>query len=380
MLFRKGSGTERWGWAVVGPVLTVFLAVACAPASIPTAAPESPAVSPSAPTPVPVIPTVSPTATPAVAASTSIPATWDREADVVVVGAGIGGMCAALAAAQQNVRVVRPDEEPGGIPGEAALMLVQEDIDVILLEASAETGGVALVSEGVIHVWGAKTLKELQQRIPSMDPMLGQVFVDSYAETISWLRDTGAPWEQPPEGVINEQGENTLLLGQTYDRKRQTLDHLETVFRDAGGELLTRTKVGKLFADPEGRVVGLRAVREDGTFLDIKAKRAVVLAPGGFEANGEALLMAAEVGAQLSSELAVFYGHPTAGLSGPYAGIVINGKGQAIGIDSVPVPGLYAIPHTAGGDFHEEYGESLALSAILGRIAGQNAAAEEPWE
>ena len=126
--------------------------------------------------------------------------------------------------------------------------------------------------------------------------------------------------------------------------------------------------------------MGIQAVREDGTFLDIKAKRAVVLAPGGFGAGDDVLLMATEAGAQLSNGFAVFHGDRATGLTGPYAGIIINDKAQATGADTVPIPGLYAIPHTAGGDFFEEHGGSLAFSAVLGRIAGQNAAAGEPWD
>jgi succinate dehydrogenase/fumarate reductase flavoprotein subunit len=75
---------------------------------------------------------------------------------------------------------------------------------------------------------------------------------------------------------------------------------------------------------------------------------------------------------------APFFGiQVTAGISGTYGGLKINTKGQVLGPCSLPIPGLYAAPHTAGGIFYETYGGSLGGCAVWGRIAGTNAGAEK---
>ncbi len=53
-------------------------------------------------------------ATPAVAAGA--PRKWDKETDVVIIGSGIAGLCAAIEAADAGVSaiVLEKDAEPGG--------------------------------------------------------------------------------------------------------------------------------------------------------------------------------------------------------------------------------------------------------------------------
>ena len=53
------------------------------------------------------------------------PAKWDKTVDVVVAGAGVGGLCAAVRAATKGAKVV-------------------------LLEASKRTGGTGLFSSGLV--------------------------------------------------------------------------------------------------------------------------------------------------------------------------------------------------------------------------------------
>jgi hypothetical protein len=70
-------------------------------------------------------------------------------------------------------------------------------------------------------------------------------------------------------------------------------------------------------------------------------------------------------------------GRMTPAHGGTYGGLKINTKGQVLGPCSLPIPGLYAAPHTAGGIFYETYGGSLGGCAVWGRIAGTNAGAEK---
>jgi tricarballylate dehydrogenase len=64
----------------------------------------------------------------------------------------------------------------------------------------------------------------------------------------------------------------------------------------------------------------------------------------------------------------------TGGISATYGGLAINDKCQVLGGAQIPIPGLSAAPHTAGGIFYETYGGSLGGCATFGRLAGKYAA------
>ena len=63
------------------------------------------------------------------------------------------------------------------------------------------------------------------------------------------------------------------------------------------------------------------------------------------------------------------------GVSMTYGGVAINEKTEVLRKDGYPVKGLYAVPGTAGGIHDLYYGGALAVCAVFGKIAGQNAAA-----
>jgi succinate dehydrogenase/fumarate reductase flavoprotein subunit len=73
---------------------------------------------------------------------------------------------------------------------------------------------------------------------------------------------------------------------------------------------------------------------------------------------------------------APFYGiQATGGISATYGGLAINEKCQVLGAARIPIPGLYAAPHAAGGIFYESYAGSLAVCTTFGRLAGKYATA-----
>lgn len=351
-------------------------------------------------------------------------------------------------------------------------------------------------------------------------------------------------------------GENAVGLGTDYKIKKATLIGIGDYFKSKGGEIQLKTKAIKLFTDDAGKVIGIRVMKADKSFADIKTK-AVILASGGFQNNpemkvkylgryadqsvarcvpynrGEAMLMAQEVGALASRALGSAYGHlqpypsivpqtdeeyesfdipllqglmgaiqrfsvgciavnvggrrfidesvnknddllnfevctqdegrifviidselatpsltqinlikdnggvvetadtiaeladkigahgyngaqvkhtleefndaidkgdttslpvarlaslkklaappfyavqATAGISGPYGGIQIDARAQVLGRGNLPIAGLYAAPHAAGGIYSKHYGGSLGLCAVFGRISGLSAA------
>jgi succinate dehydrogenase/fumarate reductase flavoprotein subunit len=62
------------------------------------------------------------------------------------------------------------------------------------------------------------------------------------------------------------------------------------------------------------------------------------------------------------------------GVSMTYGGVAIDERARALDGNGRPVPGLYAVPGTAGGVHHLHYGGALAPAGVFGMIAGEQAA------
>ncbi|HLI29099.1 MAG TPA: FAD-dependent oxidoreductase [Chloroflexota bacterium] len=217
--------------------------------------------------------------------------------DVTVVGAGMAGLAAALAAQEHGARVA-------------------------LLEAGPEPGGSAALSAGFVATY--PTYDALRAAIPLGDPDQGRVLVDGYEAAIQWLRALGV-------AVVPAES-NEFRFGRTHHLEPPAaLRHLATVFQARGGQLHTRTRAVRLTTDETGRVTGVVARQPAG--LVAFASGAVVLASGGFQGNpelttryigrwadrmlvrsnphsvGDGLLMGLAVGAATSRGLHAFYGH-----------------------------------------------------------------------
>ncbi len=234
---------------------------------------------------------------------------WDLEADVVVAGAGHGGLCAAVAAAEAGA-------------------------DVVLLEISSKTGGGSAWSGGYIHAMNLQDWEEYNAHMEGLhDPVLAKLFIETFREEfIPWLQELDAYFEGPGEGIAFS-GDYSMGKGEPgMLRHRLYFDSLEEILADKGGSLLTRTRALKLFTDDSGAVIGLRAQNVDtGEFMNIGAK-AVILATGNFCNNkgmmnqfvgpfahrakpmavpystGDGILMAQDVGAMLSGNMSTWSG------------------------------------------------------------------------
>ena len=241
--------------------------------------------------------------------------------DVVVVGAGGGGECAAVSAAQQGVRV-------------------------ILLEVSQKTGGGQAYSGGILHDAGLKTWNDYLAYTEGLhDPVLGYTYVSTFRSVfLQWLTSIGA-YYTPGTGVGPLwSGDPTLGHGEPgYEGHRLYFNSLEKAFAGfGGGPILLKTRGLKILTDEYGDIAGVRActwvnspTEQNPSTFDITAK-AVILACGNFinnpelkmryigpyadkafpmgvpYARGDGMLMAQELGASLSGSMSTFSGIPVA--------------------------------------------------------------------
>ena len=238
------------------------------------------------------------------------PAKWDLVTDVVVAGAGVGGLCAAVRAATLGCKVV-------------------------LIEASKKTGGTGLFSSGLVGFARGTDFKKVMENAPYTDPVLGKTVIDNFGNMKNFFAEVGAPYKElPPFNWQTYRLEGYILLGgkPIPEGARAYAEGMEAIFAKNGGTLLKETKAVGLFQSPAGKVAGIKVAGRNGAMKTIGAK-AVILACGSFSNNkellvrylapeadltaarcvpyndGTGLLMGLSAGAILSRSLGTFYGH-----------------------------------------------------------------------
>ena len=237
----------------------------------------------------------------------SVDVVVDVAVDVVVVGAGLGGVSAALRAAEAGLRVT-------------------------LIEAGATIGGTAYYSGGGVHIWGAETWDDYRRHSPLSDPALTRALFDGFRPYIDWLATTGAPGSYA-RTVIRGLGLLKYQLGRTMApwARRRWFDHVVRRFEALGGTVVTGARARRLLRDGGGRIGGV-VFDHQGCETRIVAP-AVILAAGGFQAApdllsryigipaeafvqrsvatdvGDGLRLAVEAGAATTPSMDSIYGH-----------------------------------------------------------------------
>ncbi|HBC32160.1 MAG TPA: flavocytochrome c [Clostridiales bacterium] len=201
----------------------------------------------------------------------------EREADIVIIGAGGTGLAAAVTAGQA-------------------------DASVIVLETNGVAGGNLLVSGGVYNspepeLQGKQGIEDspekfMEQTLAGGDnianPDLVRILAFNALDGLNWLKELGNVFDpeviQAP-GALHPRSHNTTApLGSgiisTY------LDHISKMDKV---EILYETK-GESLIEEDGRVVGVKATNYDGSELTVKANKGVIIATGGFSKNAEMVM------------------------------------------------------------------------------------------
>ena len=222
--------------------------------------------------------------------------------DVIVVGGGMAGLTAALAAA-----------EAGG--------------DVLVLESEPTVGGSMAISGGLI--WGPGSFELARHWIPRGNPELQRILVDELEAAWSWLEGHGLPLDPPVTCLKDNMGRGRLMAAGGPGARGPWADKLLDATRRAGAEVLVEARVDVVEpADDEWTVTWTRA----GTRSRARA-RGVVFCGGGFQnsrelvrryvspwpedmvvrsnrsSDGIALRSLTPLGAPVSHGMHSFYGH-----------------------------------------------------------------------
>ena len=203
-----------------------------------------------------------------------LPATWDRQADVVVVGFGAAGAAAAITAHDAGAKVILLEKAPEGEEG----------------------GNTRVAGQGYLNTSSVdKAITYLNAlcgpyRVP--DPMV-RVWAEEMGQNNAWVESIGGdPQEHQhqPVGIEFPELPGSDCVHKFHHGRRGVFEHLGVAracgqgerhrdsVRDAGKELIQDGVTRE--------ILGVSAER-DGKPCYIKARKAVVLTCGGFENNQE---------------------------------------------------------------------------------------------
>ncbi|MDT5335868.1 MAG: 3-oxo-5alpha-steroid 4-dehydrogenase [Mycobacterium sp.] len=226
-------------------------------------------------------------------------AEWSDDVDVVVVGFGIAGGCAAVSAAAAGARVV-------------------------LLERAAAAGGTTSMAGGHFYLGGGTAVQQATGHDDSADEMYKylvavsrepeldkiRAYADGSVEHFNWLEDLGFQFERsyyPHKAVIQPNTEGLMFTGneKVWPFKNQAIPaprgHKVPVPGDTQGasmvvDLLVK-RAAELGVDVRYETGAAGLVVEDGAVVGVAWKRfedtgnirakAVVIAAGGFVMNPE---------------------------------------------------------------------------------------------
>jgi len=225
--------------------------------------------------------------------------TISRHIDVVIAGAGIGGLCAARSA-----------QEAGA--------------SVLVIEKATEIGGSAAASGGT--VWCARDIGEWQKVQPDGDTTLGQALISGFQDGIPWLQGQGVAIATVPDRPYKFKRDIYRL----DPNPREALQTVAQQIRESGGHILTSASLESLERGAGG-LSGI-TIRTPDREVTVET-HSVILATGGFQANaelrarymgrwsdrmivrgvlentGDGLLAATDIGADTAGPFSRFYGH-----------------------------------------------------------------------
>lgn len=199
----------------------------------------------------------------------NVPEKWDHETDVLVVGAGTGGLPAGITAREAGFRAT-------------------------VLESRPKAGGSFAMVAGAFAIAGSDEQKELGiEDSPDLfykdfievcdaDPEVARAFCDHQIEAYRMLKQEGIKF---PGIVPHPCHSRERCLGWIGGMGPKFVKALVGRCERVGVEILYKHRARKLIRDPiSGRIVGA-TVEAEGGLKGFKANKGVVIASGGFGRN-----------------------------------------------------------------------------------------------
>ena len=219
-------------------------------------------------------------------------------ADVIVIGCGVAGLSAAVAAAEGGAEVTildrAPEDERGGNSRYTSAwmrMRTEDEVSEDLIDLLLERGHGAIPPDFVKEVsrnyaeWPAHV-----RAFPFNDPEIVTSLIDNAPPTMQWLKQHGIKFTFY-EPMLLETG--AVRMGPSGGGLA-VIDALAKSAERLGVKFLYQTTGRSLLLDDTGKVRGVRCWSKDRGVFEIDSQ-AVVVAAGGFQGNVE--MMTRYVGA-----------------------------------------------------------------------------------
>lgn len=212
------------------------------------------------------------------------PARWDREADVIVVGTGGGGLAATARIAESGCSVITidkcPEEWVGGGTKQALVF--------ITFGGSRYQNAAHFALPSYPFDPDALVQYMLPHYNYSVEPRLLRELAVKGAECVDWMGDCGVRWTLDPlSGPTGHIWEGADEGGFIARGMKPITDHMYHHALQHGAKFGFDTTLEALVVE-SGRVLGVKC-SQGGETLYLRGARAVILAAGGFANNREML-------------------------------------------------------------------------------------------
>jgi 3-oxo-5alpha-steroid 4-dehydrogenase len=303
---------------------------------------------------------------------------WDRISDIIVVGQGIAGCCAALEAKRAGA-------------------------DVLVVERASGGGGASALSSGIFYLGGGtavqsacgyeddaqQMLRFLMASTDPLDPAAVHDFCDNCVEHFDWLERQGVPFERTcfkGKAVFlntstcllmtgNEKAWPYCEIARPAPRGHKVAGTGENAGSVAMQALLSKCELGEiasiydnrvtaLVQDANGRVIGVRS-RCNAQDFYFGARRAVILATGSYGMNLDLVRSHNPLVTANAVPLGIPYNNGEGLLLGQSVGATLLGMDGVIATASI-----YPPAQLIKGIIVNKYGERfVAEDAYHGRTA-----------
>ena len=311
------------------------------------------------------------TSTQSLTTQAGLPATWDYQADVVVIGAGGAGLSAAVGALESSAKVIVL-EKAAAVGGTTALsgggMWVPNSS---LAQAAGPPNTISQfnLQEYLSAIGEGEQDQDLTttylQGAPGWVDHLIQAYGMKFVLATTFVCYYNVPGAQGTGLQVSPTGGGPGISGEGLG----IIQTLHAAVTNMGGTVMVSTPATALYKDATGRIVGVQAASGTST-INIGAGKGVVLAAGGYDQNaammatyqrgpvhltsavagntGDGILMAMDAGADIRNMNNAWgcphYNAPSGGIAdwclirGKPGAIVVNKAGQRFANESSAYP------------------------------------------
>lgn len=209
------------------------------------------------------------------------------DADIVVVGAGNGGLVAATTAAQEGANVVVLERSSTFASAREAIGALNSDLEpdhyedvptLINYAAKTQAGD---ISWPLYKTWAEKSGEMIEWMEETLGPK-GMVFPFEWHCPDDESAYYPAMCYNPCLDEYNPDGPNYTAYTHLYVMN-------EVFTEDLGGTIYYNTPAQQLIQDETGKVTGVISVDTDGVAKQFNASKGVIICTGGYGANTEML-------------------------------------------------------------------------------------------